>query len=140
MRAVVIYESLTGNTRKAAGMIAAELQAAGHQAVACAVDGVDYQALHEADVVIVGGWTDGLFFIGQRPGRAGRLRKMPALAGKRAVCFVTYALDPGKTLEKLIAIVESRGAVVDGGMTIRRDKLAEGARELAGRLLASISA
>ncbi len=140
MRAVVIYESLTGNTRKAAGMIAAELQTAGHQARACAVDAVDHQALHDADIVIVGGWTDGLFFIAQRPGRAGRLRKMPTLAGKRAVCFVTYALDPGKTLEKLIAIVESRGASVEGGMTIRRDKLVEGAHELAGRLLASTSA
>lgn len=140
MRVVVIYESLTGNTRKAAHLIADELVAAGHSAVACPTTAVDYQALHEAEVVVVGGWTDGLFFFGQKPGRAGRLRNLPALAGKRAVCFVTYAIDPGRTLEKLIAIVEGLGATVEGGMTIRRDKLETGARELAARLDANVLA
>lgn len=138
MHAVVIYESLTGNTRKAAHLIAAELRAAGHDAVACPTTGIDYQALHEADLVVVGGWTDGLFFVGQRPGRAGRLRSLPSLVGKRAVCFVTYALDAGKTLDKLIAIVEGLGATVEGGMTIRRDKLEEGARDFAERVLANV--
>src|SRR5690606_21144667 len=96
VRAIVIYESLTGNTRRAAEVIAAELQAAGHQAVACPTTAVDYQALQEADVVIVGGWTDGFVLFGQRPGRAGRLRKLPTLVGKRAVCYVTYAMNAGK--------------------------------------------
>jgi len=135
---VVIYESLTGNTRKAGDLIAAELRAAGHQAVACPTTNIDYQALHEAELVVVGGWTDGLFFVGQRPGRAGRLRGLPSLVGKRAVCYVTYALDAGRTLDKLIAIVEGLGATVEGGMTIRRDKLAEGARDFADRVLANV--
>jgi hypothetical protein len=138
MQVVVIYESLTGNTRKAADLIAAELSSAGHPTVACPTFDIDYQALHEADLVVVGGWTDGLFFIGQKPGRAGRLRKLPALQGKRALCYVTYALDAGKTLDKLIAIVEGLGATVEGGMTIRRDKLADGAREFVDRALANV--
>jgi hypothetical protein len=140
VRVVVIYESLTGNTRKASHLIADELIAAGHQAVACPTTAIDYQALHEAEVVVVGGWTDGLFFVGQKPGRAGRIRNLPALAGKRAVCFVTYALDAGRTLEKLSAIVEGLGATVEGGMTIRRDKLEAGARDLAARLDANVLA
>lgn len=138
MRAVVIYESLTGNTRKAAELIVEELRAAGHGAVACPTFDIDYQALHEADLVIVGGWTDGLFFVGQRPGRAHRLRKLPALRGKKAVCYVTYALDAGRTLEKLVAIVEGLGATVEGGMTIRRDKLADGVRDFVDRVLANV--
>ena len=138
MHAIVIYESLTGNTRKAADLIAAELRAAGHEAVTCPTFDIDYAALQRADLVVVGGWTDGLFFVGQRPGRASRLRKLPALRGKRAVCFVTYALDAGHTLEKLSAIVEGLGATVEGGMTIRRDKLVEGARDFADRVLANV--
>jgi hypothetical protein len=138
MQAVVIYESLTGNTRKAAELIAEELRSAGHEAVACPTFDIDYGALQRADLVVVGGWTDGLFFVGQRPGRASRLRKLPALAGKRAVCFVTYAIDAGRTLEKLSAIVEGLGATVEGGMTIRRDKLVEGARDFAERVLANV--
>jgi Flavodoxin domain len=140
MRVVVIYESLTGNTRKASHVIADALVAAGHTAVTCPTTALDYQALHEADVVVVGGWTDGLFFFGQKPGRASRLRGLPALRGKRAACFVTYAVDPGKTLEKLSNIVEGLGATVEGGMTIRRDKLEEGARDFAARLDANVLA
>lgn len=135
MRAVVIYESLTGNTRRAAHLIADGFLAAGHEAVACPVDAVDHQALHLADVVVVGGWTDGFIFVGQRPGRLGRLRRIPALAGKRAVCFATYAVDAGKVLEKLIAVVEGLGATVEGGMTIRRDRIEEGAADLVDRVL-----
>ena len=138
MHAIVIYESLTGNTRKAADLIAEELRAGGHDAVTCPTFDIDYAALQRADLVVVGGWTDGLFFVGQRPGRASRLRKLPALRGKRAVCFVTYALDAGHTLEKLSAIVEGLGATVEGGMTIRRDKLVEGARDFADRVLANV--
>lgn len=138
MRVVVIYESLTGNTRRASGVIVEALVAAGHTAVACPTTAVDYQALHEADLVVVGGWTDGFFFVGQRPGRASRLRDLPALTGKRAACFITYALDSGRTLEKLVEIVEGLGATVEGGMTIRRDKLEIGAREFAARVDANV--
>jgi hypothetical protein len=135
---VAIYESLTGNTRKASDLIVAELRGAGHEAAAFPTTAVDLHVLQQADLVVVGGWTDGLFFVGQRPGRAGRIRNLPALTGKRAACFVTYALDAGRTLEKLVALVEGLGATVEGGMTIRRDRLQEGAREFAARLDANV--
>jgi flavodoxin len=140
VRVVIFYESLTGNTRKASHLIGAELEAAGHHVTVNPVNAVDHEALHEAELVIVGGWTDGLFFVGQRPGRAFRIRKLPAMVGKRAVCFVTYALDAGKTLEKLVALIEDRGATVEGGMTIRRDKLAEGSRDFVARVLENVVA
>ena len=136
----MIYESLTGNTRRAAGLIAAELTAQGIGAVVCPVDHIDYQALSRADLVIVGAWTDGMIFFGQRPGRAHRLRAMPVMDGKRALVFCTYAIDPGKVLEKLTRVVEDRGAKVLGGMALRRDRLAEGAREFVARLLDAVEA
>ena len=138
MHAVVISESLTGNTRRTAGLIAAELTARGVAAVACPITSVDYQALSAADVVIVGTWTDGVVFFGQRPGRAQRLRAMPSIAGKKAVVFCTYAVDPGRTLDKLSDIVRGRGGDVIGGMAIRRTNLEGGAVELVDRLLEAI--
>ncbi len=135
MPAIVIYESLTGNTRRASEGLARGLSARGLPTVACPITRVDYQALSAADLVVVGGWVDGLFVVGQRPGRAGRFAKMPALAGKRAVVFLTYALDPGKALQKLSDAVAGRGAEVLGGVTIRRDRLAEGVDDLVDRIL-----
>ena len=135
MPAIVIYESLTGNTRRASEGLARQLTARGIPTVACPITRIDFQALSAADLVVVGGWVDGLFVIGQRPGRAGRIAKMPALAGKRAVVFLTYALDPGKALQKLSDAVAGRGAEVLGGVTIRRDKLDAGVADLADRIL-----
>ena len=139
MNAVVIYESLTGNTRQAAQLIATGLGKAGVTASGCSVTQVDYQALSVADVVIVGSWTDGVFVVGQRPGRSQRLRALPVMDRKRCVVYCTYALNPGRTLAKLTRIMEERGAQVLGGMAIRRNDLEGGAHEFVERLLAAVS-
>jgi len=138
VNAVVISESLTGNTRRAATLIAAELTARGVPAVSCPITAIDYQALSSADVVIVGTWTDGIVFFGQRPGRAQRLRAMPSIAGKKAIVFCTYAVDPGRTLDKLSDIVRERGGDVIGGMAIRRTNLTGGAAELVAGVLDAV--
>ena len=136
MPAVVIYESLTGNTRHASGVIGRELIRRGIPTSVCPVTGIDLQALSAADLVVVGTWTDGLFFFGQRPGRGGRIKdRLPAMAGKRAVTFVTFALEPRHALDKLTDIVRATGADVIGGMAIRRDDLEGGAIDLVDRLL-----
>jgi flavorubredoxin len=139
VNAVIIYESLTGNTRRAAELIAVALSKAGVITSICPVTQIDYQALSAADVVIVGSWTDGVFVVGQRPGRANRIRALPVLDRKNCVVFCTYALNPGKTLAKLSRIMEERGARVLGGMAIRRNNLEGGAREFVERLLDAVS-
>ena len=102
----------------------------------CDITAVDLQALSAADLVVVGSWTDGLIFFGQRPGRGGRIKdKLPAMRGKRAVTFVTFALEPRRALDKLSDIVRATGADVIGGMAIRRDDLEGGAKELVDRML-----
>jgi flavorubredoxin len=135
VRAVVIYESLTGNTARAGRAIAARLTAEGLPARAFPITKIDYQALSEADLVVVGSWTDGLVLVGQRPGRMGRITSMPAMAGKKAVVYLTYAIDSGKALQKLVDAVSARGAEVLGGVTIRRDRIDAGVDDLVDRIL-----
>ena len=140
MQAVVIYESLTGTARRAGELIAATMTADGVATKACPITNIDMQALSDADLVVIGTWTDGFVMIGQRPGRASRLRKMPALAGKQCVVYCTYAIDAGHVLEKLQVILEDLGAEVLGGMTIRRDKVPEQVATFVERTLAAVGA
>ena len=140
MKAVVIYESLTGNTRKAAGFIGAQLERGGVETTVASITAVPYQALAEADLVIVGSWTDGLVLFGQKPGRSGRLKKLPYISGKRCAVFCTYAIDAGSVLDKMVALMEDRGAEVIGGMTIRRDDLAGGSKDFVERVLEVVKA
>ena len=136
---MAIYESLTGNTRSVAERAAAELEANGIETMVCPVTRVDLQWLSESDLVLVGSWVDGIFVFGQRPGRAGRLRALPVMRNKRCVVFCTFALDPGRVIEKLTAIMEAHGAEVIGGMAIRRDDLEEGAIDMAHRVLEAVA-
>jgi sulfite reductase alpha subunit-like flavoprotein len=140
MNAAIIYESLTGNTKKTAHLIAAQLIKAGVGVSVSNVTNVDYQALEVADLVIVGTWTDGMIIAGQRPGRAARLYHLPVLDRKRCLVYITYAIDPGKSLQKLTKIMEERGANVLGGMAIKRNNLEGGAQDFVTRLLAAIPA
>lgn len=140
MNVVVVYESLTGNTQRAAEVIGGELERRGVHATVCNVTAIDYQALAQADLVVMGSWVDGIFVIGQRPGRAVRLESFPPIDGKRCFVFCTYALNPGKTLDKMTTIMEGRGAEVLGGMAIRRNRIDDGARDFVTRLLAAVPA
>ena len=123
MRATIIYNSLTGTTRKAAYRIASELAALRIEATPVAIGDVDDTTVADADLVVVGTWTDGIVVVGQKPAGKRKLQALPSLAGKRTVVFCTYAVDPGQTLEKLVAEVEGRGAEVLGGFALARHSL-----------------
>jgi hypothetical protein len=139
VNAIVIYESLTGNTRRAAHRIGADLDASGVSTSVCPITEIDYPALSAADVVVIGTWTDGLFVVGQKPGRSIRMAKLlPVIDRKNAVVFCTYALHTGKTLPKLQGLVERKGGVVHGGLAIRRNKIEEGSELFVDRLLANV--
>ena len=139
MQALVIHESLTGTTRDAAGLIVENLVSVGWQASECSSRQVDLAALQQADVVVVGTWVDGLVLFGQRPGGAGKLSKLPLLGEKPTYVYVTYAIDAGRTLDKLSAVVTERSGDVRGGMTIRRSALSDGCAEFAGRMVEAVA-
>jgi hypothetical protein len=128
-RAVVIYESLTGNTR-----------AAGAEVSVFPIDNIGLKELAEADVVFLGTWVDGLILMGHRPGRAGKLRRMPVIDGKRAALFMTYAVHAGKALERFSRVVEERGAVVVGRQLFRRDRIEVGVDDFVQNALATVPA
>lgn len=138
MKATVIYESLTGNTRQAAEKIADELNRSGIEAVACSIKAIELQHLSESDLVVVGSWVDGLFLVGQKPAGVRRLVNLPVIHGKKTAVFCTYALETGKTLEKLSGIVERRGGDVIGGMAIKRTKIDKQSIEFVDRLVGAL--
>lgn len=135
----VVYESKTGTTRRLALAVGDELFQRGVRCTTYPTAGVTAGAIADADVLIVGTWTDGLFAVGQRPGGRRHLERVlhalggpdgEGLAGKRCLVYCTYAVTPGRTLEKLAAMVTAAGGTVSGGLAVRRDRLTEGAQAL----------
>lgn len=123
MKIVVLFESMTGNTRRAAEHIGGSAAGAGAEVRVRPIDGYDPKELAEADLVFVGTWVDGLILFGQRPGRAGRIKALPALDRKRVAVFCTYAVNPGSTTEKLAGILEGNGAIVVARHAFKRSRI-----------------
>jgi flavorubredoxin len=140
MRAVVIYESLTGHTARAARLIGEAVAAEGVEVAIYPITGIGLKNLAEADIVFVGTWVDGLVLFGHRPGRAGRIRSMPVIDGKRVAAFMTYAIHAGRALDRFAEVLEERGATVVGRMLLRRDRLEAGIDDFVRRALATVPA
>ena len=139
MQVVILHESLTGNTERAARLIANAFYEHQIGARVFPVDGFDPEVLAQADLVVAGTWTDGFFVVGQKPAKRKKFRTLPDLSGKRCAVFTTFALDSGHTLDKLSAVMTERGAEVVGGLAIRRDRLEQGAVDFVDRVLEAVS-
>ncbi len=141
MKAAILVESLTGHTWKAGELIAGNLQQEGWTITG--VDRVrqpDFAAIQDADIVLVGTWVHGLFVVGQAPWGIAAISQLPAMSGKRAAAFCTFALNPAKTLDKMTAAITGLGADVVGGLALNRGKLEAHAEEFAARLVANVPA
>ena len=139
MKAAILFQSLTGNTRKAGELIAANLQQEGWGITTVTpMKELQLAAIQEADVVIIGTWVHGLFVVGQAPWGIGAIDHLPALRGKLAATYCTFALNPATTLDKMDSAVSRLGAEVIGGLALNRSRLDEHSEEFAARLMANI--
>ena len=139
MKAAILAESLTGNTWKAAEMIATNLQQEGWTITGLArVKAPDHGAIQAADIVLVGTWTHGLFVVGQAPWAAAAISNLPAMRGKRAAVFLTFALNAGRSLQRLTSAVAATGADVIGGLQIKRNFLVQHTEEFTDRLISAV--
>jgi flavodoxin len=141
MKAALLVESLTGNTWKAAEMIGTNLEQEGWTITGMSKVGrPDHASIQAADIVLVGTWTHGLFVVGQAPWAANAISNLPAMRGKKAAVFLTYALDAGKSLDKLTHSAAATGADVIGGLLIKRNHLERHTEAFAERLVGAVDA
>jgi flavodoxin I len=141
MRAALVIESLTGNTWRAGELIADGL--AQHGWVITGLSKVrqpDLASIQQAELVIVGTWVHGLFVVGQTPWAAASISNLPTLRDKRAAAFCTFALNPGKSLDRLTGAVGATGAEVIGGLALSRSKLEAHSETFCARLLDATAA
>lgn len=134
-----MFMSRTGNTRKAAELIGAELDKRGVDVAVRPIDGLDFDEVSAADFICVGTWVDGIILFGHRPGDTGRLRKIPMLWDKPVGAFMTYALHGGNALVEYRDFLQNDlGADVIGGVLMKRGRLDQDVNGFCDHVLAEM--
>jgi flavodoxin len=140
VKAALLVESWTGNTWRAAELVAELLQQERWTITGLSkVKQPDYNSIQEAEIVLVGTWVHGAFIVGQAPWAVNNIANLPAMRGKRAAAFCTFALNPGNSLDKLTRSLGDTGAYVIGGLAMHRSKLDEHTEAFAERLVDAVS-
>jgi hypothetical protein len=77
-----------------------------------------------ADLVLIGGWVQGLFIMLQHSseGAVWFINQLGNLTGKKVAVFCTYKIAVGSTLRKLSDELEFKGAEVVGRFKFRGPK------------------
>jgi flavodoxin len=116
-KAVVVYRSHSGMTRRYGEAIAAFLGTKGVDAQVASVGECDMATLAGVDYLFLGCWTSGLFVVHQHPDEPwlAFVRDMPALptapdARPKVALFTTYKLRTGSQFPKMRAALAGKTA------------------------------
>jgi flavodoxin len=109
-KAVVVYRSHSGVTRRYGEEIGAFLQKHGIEASVASVGDCDFATLADADYLFLGCWTSGMFVVRQHPDEPwlAFVREMPQTKRPRVGLFTTYKLATGSQFTKMRAALADK--------------------------------
>jgi len=128
MNVLVLYQSRSGHTRRAAEAIALTARGLNHTVNIKSVIEVHKDDIESADLVFIGTWVQGFILFGVKPaGAALWVRALPQFAGKPVGIFCTYAFNPHNSLQTFGKQLEKQGATIAGQHAFHRNRVNEGA-------------
>ena len=129
-KAMVVYRSHSGVTRRYGEQIAAFLEGKGLAAQVVSVGECDTSALASADYLFLGCWTSGLFVIRQHPDEPwlAFVRDMPPLTiapggGPKVALFTTYQLRTGSQFPRMRTALAGKTAAPQLELQSRNGRL-----------------
>ena len=138
MNILVLYQSRSGHTRRAAESIAQAARDLTQTVHVKSVIEVGIADIENADMLFVGTWVQGLILFGVKPAGAELwVPILPPLEGKPTGVFCTYAFNPRSSLRALSDLLAARGATILGQHAFHRSKPGDGARQFVQSVLES---
>jgi flavodoxin len=113
MKILIIHKSKTGRTRQYAIEISKYLKEIGNETNVIPLSGYKERMLDEYDILLLGCWTHGLFFIMQHPDKEwiDFVKKLPDLSGKRIGLFTTYKILVGSMFKNMIKYTPTKNSI-----------------------------
>lgn len=124
-KAIIIYNSKTGNTKYFAGEISKYLKNQNIEAESISIFDYSPELMANTDVVLLGCWTGGLMVMFQHPQKVWKefARELPDLSDKNVALFTTYKIATGGFFGKMkkhikhknksdIPVIKSRNGIL----------------------------
>jgi flavodoxin len=138
-RAIVVYRSHSGVTRRYGEEIGAFLTDKGVATQVVSVGECDMTTLVDADYLLLGCWTSGLFVVRQHPDEPwlAFVRDMPAVTGQRpkVALFTTYMLRTGSQFPKMRTALAGKTAEPRLQLQSRNGRLSPADRDALERFI-----
>ncbi|MGD0862965.1 MAG: hypothetical protein ABSA21_09405 [Candidatus Limnocylindrales bacterium] len=124
-KAVVVYRSHSGVTRRYGEEIGAYLVKRGLQVSVVSVGDCDFATLADADYLLLGCWTSGLFLALQHPDEPwlAFVRDMPETKRPGVALFTTYKLATGSQFPRMRAALAGKTKAPELELKSRRGHL-----------------
>lgn len=103
LKAIVIYDSKNGVTKKYGEEISEFLRKKDFDAKAVSINNCSYEDILESDYVLLGSWTNGFFLFGQHPNDlwVNFVKTIPNIKDKKIGLFATYKISTGSIFKKM---------------------------------------
>lgn len=125
MRALVVYHSRKGTTRKFAEKIAEKLFNKKIDVITKNITETTNEDLVNCDILYMGCWTNGKYLFNQKPAQpwVNFAEQLPPAKNKKTVLFTTYTIKTGTMFRNMKKYITSKGYKVIGSMKSRSGKL-----------------
>jgi len=102
-KAVIIYNSKKGTTRKYAEQIGVYLSTKGLNAQVLSIDNYSHKFIQNTDYLFLGCWTNGLMFFLQHPEKVWQdfISQLPEKLAIKTALFTTYKVLTGSMFKKM---------------------------------------
>lgn len=100
---LIVHHSKTGTTEAFANELSAFAENQNYNAKTISINDCDIKDIAEADKILLGCWTSGLFIFAQKPETqwVNFAKNLPALKNKDIGLFTTYKLRTGSMFRKM---------------------------------------
>jgi flavodoxin len=102
-KAIIIYNSKTGNTKYFANQICKHLENQNISAESVSIFDYSAEQIVNSDLVLLGCWTSGWMIMFQHPQKVWKdfAAKLPDLSNKKVALFTTYKISTGSMFKNM---------------------------------------
>ncbi len=138
-KAVVIYQSKTGITRKFGEEISRYLSDKGVETQTSSVQDYKEGLTEKVDYVLIGCWTAGFMLLFQHPDKIWKrfAQELPGLAGKKAALFTTYKIATGSMFKSMRKHLGDKGVDLSVELKSRKGDLSIENKAILDKFLAT---